>query len=641
VAVLGLIALGIAVALSPTLRSHLRSLATRTVRISIHSTPPGARAYVDDEPCGTTPTETSVPAGPHTLRLVREGFKPHRQDIDAEKAVELAPVLEPLDVSVLVVESEPDGAHVMLDNTHLGPAPVTVRNVEPGPHVVVVGHPPLYNTVVQEVQVPPRETHTVTVRLASRAEEYYRARMAEEPARLGHRVGLIACMLEARRAEEAIAVAVDTAGMLDRAEGPAAEFVQFHGQLRALAAAPVDAAVRGKLLDAVLALFTRLAATRPDDSPAYLPLAGILADAGRFTQFLAACDAAAKTPGAPGIVHIAIARNWMQYGAFDGAIHLLERATTLRPKSASAVALLGEAYQRAGRIDDALKTYAVAEGLTAGASPEKRGHVQTQIARLLVVKGDMAGALARYENSLNLAGKPVDLAAGLVLHYPFDRDATDAGPKGHHGVNHGATAAADGAIGGCLTFDGGSSHVAIPAAATQGLAKGTFALWLRTAEAKAVPRGSYWRNPTVLGVATGDWGSGDFGLMLESGKVAYFHGLTSDSRDMSWFSTLALNDGKWHHVAFVNAGPIVFLYVDGKLAVGQAYHHKYGDATPVGLRADTATGGAVGPAPLFIGAANASFGKDRPASGFKGSIDDVRIWNRALSSAEVAALARR
>jgi hypothetical protein len=165
----------------------------------------------------------------------------------------------------------------------------------------------------------------------------------------------------------------------------------------------------------------------------------------------------------------------------------------------------------------------------------------------------------------------------------------------------------------------------------------TVALWFKTTQAKAAPRGQFWANPTLAGCATGGWGSGDMAMMLEGGKAAYFHGLTPDNRDMSWFSPTALNDGKWHHVALVNAGPLVFLYLDGTLARGEAYRH-VGGTSPLGPRSDTASGGAFGTAPLYLGASNTSFGRDRAASFYQGLIDDVRIWNRPLTSAEVAAV---
>jgi len=232
----------------------------------------------------------------------------------------------------------------------------------------------------------------------------------------------------------------------------------------------------------------------------------------------------------------------------------------------------------------------------------------------------------------------IDLKDGLVAHYPFDKDASDASGKGHHGEVHGATAVAEGKIGGALSFDGTDDCVALPAAATQGLLRFTIALWVKTTQAKAAARGVFWQNPTLVGVATGGWGSQDLELMLEDGRAAYFHGLRGSKVDMAWFSDTALNDGRWHHVALVNDGPRVRLFADGRLVAGKGFAHKDADGMYLGVLTQTASGAPLGTAPLYIGATDDAHGSPKPNCLFEGLIDDVRIWRRALSLDEIRAL---
>ena len=79
--------------------------------------------------------------------------------------------------------------------------------------------------------------------------------------------------------------------------------------------------------------------------------------------------------------------------------------------------------------------------------------------------------------------------------------------------------------------------------------------------------------------------------------------------------TTDLIDGLWHHVAGTFKTPYLVLYVDGV--------NKGTDSTTL-------------TSPLAPGTADFSIG-DRAAGGyyFKGAIDDVRIYNRALTAAEV------
>lgn len=231
------------------------------------------------------------------------------------------------------------------------------------------------------------------------------------------------------------------------------------------------------------------------------------------------------------------------------------------------------------------------------------------------------------------AGEP-DLKQGLLAHYTFDKDATDSSGNEHHAAAKGARPIAEGKLGGAFAFNGTSDHVAVPPKATTGLTWFTLALWFRTTQVAASPRTRFWSNPTLIGASTGGWGSNDLALMLENGCLAYFHGLQAEGTDTTWWSSQRVADDKWHHVALVCEGQRVRLYLDGKLARGDVVRYSENGQEALGEQAQTAAGNALGPAALFIGANN----EGGANYGFKGLIDDVRIWRRALSADEVAEL---
>lgn len=254
---------------------------------------------------------------------------------------------------------------------------------------------------------------------------------------------------------------------------------------------------------------------------------------------------------------------------------------------------------------------------------------------LCTIAACLAGARVALAGDAAGSAAP-DLKKDLVAHYTFDQDASDASGNGHHAVNHGATRVAEGRFGGAFSFDGQASYLAIPAKATQGLTWFTISLWAKTTQSVARPRTAFWSSPTLVGVTTGGWGSGDFSIMAENGRAAYFHGLRTDGSDMSFFSAAPISDDKWHHVALVNEGPRMLLYVDGRLVSGQALWHAGGGTTDLGELRQTASGASLGAAPVFIGAAH-----EPPVAHFlyRGLIDDVRLWSRALSPSEVTSLA--
>jgi len=79
-------------------------------------------------------------------------------------------------------------------------------------------------------------------------------------------------------------------------------------------------------------------------------------------------------------------------------------------------------------------------------------------------------------------------------------------------------------------------------------------------------------------------------------------------------------DGKWHHIAVVRQGESIQHYVDGKLKGGGKTQKGGGDYTDR----------------LLIGALGL---QANPSNRFKGRIDDLCIWEMALSAEQVAALA--
>lgn len=92
-------------------------------------------------------------------------------------------------------------------------------------------------------------------------------------------------------------------------------------------------------------------------------------------------------------------------------------------------------------------------------------------------------------------------------------------------------------------------------------------------------------------------------------------------------NTAGLNvaDGTFHHLAGTYDGQTVRIYVDGKLEGSKAY--------TAGIQYPTSL------SPLYIG--TQKYYLTHPSSAyapFQGQMDDIEVWNRALSSGEVSAI---
>ncbi len=207
---------------------------------------------------------------------------------------------------------------------------------------------------------------------------------------------------------------------------------------------------------------------------------------------------------------------------------------------------------------------------------------------------------------------------GLVLHYAFDQNedglVTDASGNGRTGTVQGATWVADGARGGAYRFDNNSQVItATDAGLPSGDAPRSIALWMKI-------------DTNYADGCTGMLGYGTDNFSRQ------FNGLGFDwrmDRDRVYFSPggacfLANRrlpaPGTWIHVAYTYGGNGTHhLYVDGVPSDGMS--ELWG---PV----DTLLSGM-----LRIGGHPNGEGPDG------GYVDDVRIYDRALSAEEIAALA--
>ncbi len=96
--------------------------------VEINSNPSGAAVYRGTEQIGETPMSLELMEGPHSLSLIKEGYKAWDFDIDAEANVDQvlpAVQLEPANAQ-LRVSSIPRGANVTVNGRYRGQSPVKI-----------------------------------------------------------------------------------------------------------------------------------------------------------------------------------------------------------------------------------------------------------------------------------------------------------------------------------------------------------------------------------------------------------------------------------------------------------------------------------------------------------------------------------
>jgi hypothetical protein len=106
----------------------------------VQSNPPGVQVFVDGVDRGLTPARVSVTPGAHILELRGRGV-PRVIPFNATAGAQVSHYLEfanAPETGQLRVESQPEGAKVTVDGVARGVAPLTVADLTPGDHEVIL-----------------------------------------------------------------------------------------------------------------------------------------------------------------------------------------------------------------------------------------------------------------------------------------------------------------------------------------------------------------------------------------------------------------------------------------------------------------------------------------------------------------------
>ena len=108
--------------------------------LDVQSNPPGVQVFVDGTERGLTPAKLSLSPGAHILELRGRGV-PRVIPLTVTAGAQVSQYLEFADTPVtgqLRVQSQPAGAKVLVDGVDRGAAPLTVPDLTPGDHEVVL-----------------------------------------------------------------------------------------------------------------------------------------------------------------------------------------------------------------------------------------------------------------------------------------------------------------------------------------------------------------------------------------------------------------------------------------------------------------------------------------------------------------------
>jgi len=236
----------------------------------------------------------------------------------------------------------------------------------------------------------------------------------------------------------------------------------------------------------------------------------------------------------------------------------------------------------------------------------------TLIGDYFAVVSNTYGTATSSVASFNIKGVDSGIWKGLVVWYPFDGNSQDASGNNFHGQTHQSTLTKNrfGVDKSAYNFNGVSSEITalnINKIKTGELTL-TYSCWVNKDTGYTSPNGGQ----VVVGLGRGANGRADMAFFDDTFggmHLMYIGGWN----DYMWKYSGDSFEDKWQHLVFVKNGANIYFYINGRLVSQSALE----------------AGQFIDRLDLHIG------GSGVDTEFFKGDIDDVRVYNRALSASEV------
>lgn len=203
-------------------------------------------------------------------------------------------------------------------------------------------------------------------------------------------------------------------------------------------------------------------------------------------------------------------------------------------------------------------------------------------------------------------GQPTFPANSLIAYYPFNGNANDESGFGNNGTVFGPSLIADrfGNANSAYHFDGSDDYIELPDIVMNDLPKGSFSAWIKLDVLN--------RQHGIID-KTQTYSTNYFQIIVHDNNLVRVNIDVHYGESLRLYSNTALEKDTWYHVVVTWNGSYWKIYINGKFDAQAARDRTVPDASRS----------------LLIGKV------DNNTSLMNGAIDDIRVYNYALSETEI------
>jgi hypothetical protein len=234
----------------------------------------------------------------------------------------------------------------------------------------------------------------------------------------------------------------------------------------------------------------------------------------------------------------------------------------------------------------------------------KFNDLQITASETTVCSGTQVSLTASTTALINNSGLPTNLQNGLVGYWPFNGNANDSSGNGNNGTVNGATLTTDrfGTANKAYTFDG-NDYIEIQDSPSLNFSdQFSLSFYVKNEE----PVGGWY-----MCVNKDNWGESGIVTFIAENKFFY-----SKPEHAGWIISTDLSANSWDLITITNNNGLSTLYKNGQFIMS--------DTIPIINNSESL---------VFGGSHNGGV-----IGSFKGILDDIIIWNRALSLSEIQQL---